>query len=52
MEALNAKAFHFFFDAEGQCRDSTLFYKWFFFIIIKKVGALSCTNLNHFRCFD
>lgn len=45
--------FRLSFDVEGQCRDSTLFYEvgLFYFFIRKKVGAVSCTNFNHFRCF-
>lgn len=43
-------AFHFLFDAEGQGRDAILLYR-FFFLITKKVGAVSGTNINHFRYF-
>lgn len=42
-------AFNFLSDVEGQYRDSALIYTAF--LITKKVGAVSCTNSNHFRCF-
>lgn len=44
-------AFSFLFDVEGQCRDTILFYNLFLFLIAKKVGAVSGTNINHFRYF-
>lgn len=46
-------AFHFLFDVEGQCRDTILFNDlvFSFFLITKKVGAVSGTNVNHFRYF-
>lgn len=53
-EALNAKTemehFIFLFDVEGQCRDTILFYD-FFFLITEKVGAVSGTDINHFSYF-